>query len=61
MTSAVGRGRGVPEKQTKGTHQLICDKLQGVEEVKKSENFADIFMGAPYVFSNRHLLVRFPV
>ena len=41
MTSAVGGGRGVPKKQTKGRKytDFICDS------VKQSENFADVIYG----------------
>ena len=47
MMSAVGGGRGVPKKQTKGTQSADFFMLQGEEGVKKSQNFAYVIYGSP--------------
>ena len=46
MTSAVGGGRGVPKKQTKGTKSDDLWQWQG-GGCQKSENFADVIYGSP--------------
>ena len=47
MTSAVGWGRGVPKKKSKGTKSADLWLWQLGEGVKKSENVVNIIYGSP--------------